>query len=162
MLAAVCVLAAAAATAAEPAKHDGARADLTGRWQGPKYRMAALAEECTGKTCQLTLDISPCGEGWCGVEVAHDLTCRGTAMTVDAGETNEFSTRFKGRLELAKGTEPYVIEAYLIPAAGEVAEMLEIQGDTGGEFRAFRRSFPFGAQHARAGESHCRADKPVS
>jgi hypothetical protein len=156
----VCVLVTAApALATEPAKD---RVELAGRWEGPNYRLAARADDCAGAKCRMILDISPCGDGWCGVEVSPENKCMGTALTVAAGERTEYATVFKGRLELARGTEPYVVQAYLIPAANGDTERLDIAGDTGGEFRAFRRSFPFNAQLARAGEVHCKAEKPVS
>jgi uncharacterized low-complexity protein len=162
ILTALCVVAAAAAATAKPAKHEGKAADIMGRWQGPNYRMAALAPDCGEGKCNLTLDIVRCGEGWCGIEVGQKDACGGTALKLDAGEPANGSTIFKGRLELAHGTEPYVVQAYLVPASGGSSEGLEIEGDTGGEFRAFRRSFPFNAHLVRAGEAVCKSEKPVS
>ncbi len=163
ILGALCV-AAAAATAASAAQPAGgiAATTIAGRWQGPNYMTAARAPDCDGGKCTLTLDIVPCGTGWCGIEVASDNKCGGTALRLDAGEAGGGSTLFKGRLELARGTEPYVVQAYLVPASGDDKEWLEIQGDTGGEFRVFRRSFPFNAHLVRAGEAICRTEKPVS
>mgnify|MGYP001304265228 CR=1 FL=1 len=66
------------------------------------------------------------------------------------------------KLELARGTEPYVVEAYMHPAVAEGRAELSITGDTGGEFRVFRRSFPFHATLERTGEATCKLDKPVS
>jgi hypothetical protein len=157
ILTALCVVAAAAASAAKPAS-----SEIAGRWQGPNYRMAALAPDCGEGKCKLTLDIVRCAEGWCGIEVGDDNSCGATALKMDAGEKGTGSTVFKGRLALAQGTEPYVIQAYLIPASDDDSERLEFEGDTGGEFRAFRRSFPFSAHLVRAGEAHCRSEKPVS
>ena len=39
---------------------------------------------------------------------------------------------------------------------------LQITGDTGGEFRAYRRSFPFEAQMARIKDAVCQAPQTVS
>lgn len=156
------VLAAAAAPAAAVSHDDGAgAASIAGRWQGPNYILARNGD-CSGGNCMLTLDIVACGQGWCGIEVAQDMSCGGTALKLDAGEAGNGSTLYKGRLELAAGTEPYIVQAYLVAASGEDKEWLEIQGDTGGEFRVFRRSFPFNAQLARAGEAVCKTEKPVS
>mgnify|MGYP000729911001 CR=1 FL=1 len=33
----------------------------------------------------LTLDIVACGAGWCGIRVAENDTCAGTALKVDGG-----------------------------------------------------------------------------
>jgi hypothetical protein len=162
ILTALCVVAAAAGATAGPESSKGKAADITGRWQGTNYRMAAVAPGCEGETCKITLDITPCGKGWCGIEVAEKSRCGGTAMTIDGGEAGENATLFKGRLQLAKGTEPYVIHAYLLPASEGEPERIEIAGDTGGEFRVFRRSFPFNAQLVRAGDAVCKTEKPVS
>ena len=39
---------------------------------------------------------------------------------------------------------------------------LQITGDTGGQFRAFRRSFPFEAQMARTQDAVCKPPQTVS
>ena len=157
ILGALCVLA-----AASPAGARLAAPDIAGRWQGENYRTASLAPDCGGGACTLTLDIVRCGEGWCGIAVGHDNRCGGTALTLDAGEEGTGNTLFKGRLELASGTEPYVVQAYLVPAEGDAPVTLDIIGDTGGEFRMFRRSFPFQTNLVRAGAATCKAEKPVS
>jgi hypothetical protein len=110
----------------------------------------------------ITLDIAPCGEGWCGIEVTDGKTCGATALKLGRGEAESSHIIFEGKLELARNTEPYTVQAYLSPAAGDASETLEIIGDTGGEFRVFRRSFPFHTQLARTGEAVCRGEKPVS
>jgi hypothetical protein len=163
ILGVLCVLAAAATPAAAVSPDAGsAAATIAGRWQGPNYILARNGD-CSGGKCTLTLDIVACGNGWCGIEVAQDMSCGGTALKLDGGESGNGSTLYKGRLELAEGTEPYIVQAYLIPAAsGDGKEWLEIQGDTGGEFRVFRRSFPFNAQLARTGNAVCKTEKPVS
>jgi hypothetical protein len=158
----LCVAAAAASPAGAAPQGDGIVTTIAGRWQGANYMMSARAPDCDGGRCTLTLDIVPCGDGWCGIEVAADNKCGGTALKLDAGETSRGSTVFKGRLELAHGTEPYVVQAYLVPASDDDTQRLEIQGDTGGEFRVFRRSFPFNANLVRAGDAICRTEKPVS
>jgi hypothetical protein len=163
ILCALCVAAAAATSAGATPPADGiAAATIAGRWQGSNYMLAARAPDCDGGKCTLTLDIVPCGDGWCGIEVASDNKCGGTALKLDGGEKGGGSTVFKGHLELARGTEPYVVQAYLVAASGDDKEWLEIQGDTGGEFRVFRRSFPFNAHLVRAGDAICRTEKPVS
>lgn len=166
-LAMLCVFAAAAPAFAGP---EGPA--LGGRWQGTHYRMAALSPECKDGKCNLTLDIQPCDKGWCGVEVASDGTCGATALELVKGETyDEGAFGLTGKLSLATGTEPYVIEAYYQPAekgdpktgSSDQPVRLSMTGDTGGTFRAYRRSFPFHATLARIGEATCKlGQKPVS
>ena len=84
-------------------------------------------------------------------------------MRLDGSSSESGNVYFKGKLELAKGTEPYVVQAYLVPAVDATEpQTLEILGDTGGEFRMFRRSFPFSTQLVRSGDAVCKAEKPVS
>ncbi len=105
----------------------------------------------------------PCGKGWCGVEVSDANACGATALRLDAETRENGSQIFKGSLQLAKGTEPYVVHAWVVPAVdASDTRTLEILGDTGGEFRLFRRSFPFSTNLARAGDAICKAEKPTS
>ena len=170
-IAALCVLAAAVPAHADdpalsgPSAH-AAAADLAGRWEGRTYELARRRSDCDGKPCTLTLDLGPCGTGWCGVEVIGAAQrCGATALKLDGGEANPGgSTLFKGKLELAEGTEPYVVEVYLVTMNEEAGAKRELQiaGDTGGEFRMFRRSFPFNATLAQIGEAKCRPETSVS
>lgn len=166
----LCVLAAASASLAGDAEAPSAETlpaavDLSGRWEGRSFELARASADCGDKPCTLTLDLARCAGGWCGVEViGTEQRCGATALRLDAGAGGNGSvTTFKGKLALAKGTEPYVVEAYLVsdaPATG--ARELQITGDTGGEFRVFRRSFPFNATLARTSEAHCRPESTVS
>lgn len=169
-IALLCVLSAAGpalagdAADSKPADTEQAAIDLAGRWEGRTFELAR-AGDCGGAPCTLTLDLVRCTTGWCGVEViGAEHRCGATALKLDAGEANpDGATVFKGKLELAKGTEPYVVEAYLVPpSSGEDTAEFQITGDTGGEFRMFRRSFPFNATLVRAGDAQCRPDATVS
>ncbi len=142
----------------------GAGIDIGGRWQGRTFELAR-AEDCGEAPCTLTLDLVRCATGWCGVEViGAEHRCGGTALKLDGGVSNAGGPAlFKGKLELAKGTEPYVIEAYLIPpSSSDDKTEFQITGDTGGEFRVFRRSFPFNATLAKVGDAKCRPESAVS
>lgn len=173
-LAAVCVLAGAAPLAAgevpvsPPDAASVSQHDLSGRWEGRSYELARTRTDCGDKPCTLTLDIAKCASGWCGVEVTgegEDRRCGATALKLDGGSGAEQggAPLFKGDLSLAKGTEPYVVEVYLVvPGASEPEAQLQIVGDTGGEFRMFRRSFPFNATLAKVGEARCRPESTVS
>ena len=148
MVSAICVL-----VAASPAGAGLSAGDIGGRWQGGSY-----ARDGGGP---LTLDVVACGAGWCGIKVANE-SCGGTALKLDGGAAEGENLVFKGTLELAPGTEPYVVQAYLIPASEGSSMALQIIGDTGGEFRAYRRSFPFEATMARASDAVCHALQTVS
>jgi hypothetical protein len=138
--------------------------DLGGRWQGPTYELSRRAgNDCEGSRCKLTLDIVKCASGWCGVEVLDaGKRCGATALTLETGTASGGAPQYRGKLSLAQGTEPYVVEAYLMAAAGDAERELQIVGDTGGEFRMFRRSFPFNATLVRAGEPACKPESTVS
>ena len=149
MVSVLCVLAAAYPAVAGPAA-----SEIAGRWQGESY-----ANEGGGP---LTLDIVACGTGWCGIKVAANDTCGGTALKVDAGVDQGDYTTFTGTLELAPGTEPYTVHASLFPAGEGTPIAMQITGDTGGQFRAYRRSFPFEAQMARTRDAVCHVQQTIS
>jgi hypothetical protein len=110
----------------------------------------------------LTLDVVACGDGWCGIRVAANDTCSGTALKVNAGKVEENNAQFEGTLELAPGTEAYTVHATIFPPEEGKPLSMQITGDTGGQFRAFRRSFPFEAQMARLKDAVCHAPQTVS
>jgi hypothetical protein len=150
ILTALCVVVAASPlTAAELTT-----ASIIGRWQGPTW--AGEGE------VPLTLDIVACGQGWCGVRVAANDTCGGTALKVNAGIVEENNAQFEGTLELAAGTEPYTVHATIFPQEPDAKLTMQITGDTGGQYRAYRRSFPFEAQLARIKDPVCHAPQTVS
>lgn len=171
-LAAVCVLAGAAPLAAEEAQPrvspgTPVQTDISGRWEGRTYELSRTRSDCSGTVCKLTLDVGKCGAGWCGVEVVGaERRCGTTALKLDSGTKADAESTpvFKGNLTLAKGTEPYVVEVNLLvgPAAGEDGPQLQILGDTGGEFRMFRRSFPFSTTLAKVGDAVCRPESTLS
>lgn len=175
-IAAICVLSGAVSAFATalgpdtaepvvPVEQTSSAVDIAGRWQGTSYEITSDAVvDCNGNGCNLVLDIARCASGWCGVEVADGSTCGATALRLDQGaDDDNGSTLFKGKLELAHGTEPYVVEAYLLPAqGGDTQTTIEIAGDTGGEFRMFRRTFPFNAQLVRAGDATCKPETSLS
>ena len=150
ILTALCVVVAASPlTAAELTT-----ASIVGRWQGPTW--AGEGE------VPLTLDIVACGQGWCGVRVAANDTCGGTALKVNAGIVEENNAQFEGTLELAAGTEPYTVQLWVVPPSESGQLTMQITGDTGGQYRAYRRSFPFEAQMARITDAVCHAPATVS
>lgn len=154
MLSIICVLATAAPLAADAIAADLKLTDIAGRWQGDSW-----SEESGGS---LTLDIVACGGGWCGIRVAANDTCAGTALKVGAGILEENNVQLEGTLELAPGTEPYTVHATIFPPEEGKPLAMQITGDTGGQFRAYRRSFPFEAQMARLRDALCHAPQTVS
>jgi hypothetical protein len=125
-------------------------ADYEGRWVSAK----------------LTLDVSRCGESFCGVEVLGEA-CGRTVLRVSEQETREGVVlpqnrfEFLGKLQLAANTEPYGVIATL-RRQDTGAMMLMIAGHTGGKFSAFRRMYDYKALLARSGEALCRPDPKTS
>ncbi len=153
MMSVICVLAAAPPLVADAVAADLKATDIGGRWQGDTY-----TQDSGGK---LTLDIVACGPGWCGIRVAPNDTCAGTALKLNAGTVEE-NAQFEGTHELAPGTEPYTVHATIFPPEEDKPLAMQITGDTGGQFRAYRRSFPFEAQMARTRDAACHAPQTVS
>ena len=161
-----CVAAAAAApfaTMSARAETAPPTADISGRWQGDRHELARARACLDGDCRKLTLDVSRCGSGWCGVEVASNGSCGATALKIDAGEAEGTDgARYKGELTLAQGAEPYTVQASLWHADTNGNLFLDITGDTGGEFRLFRRTFPFHTSLVRTGAPLCLPEKAVS
>jgi hypothetical protein len=163
-----------AAKASGPAQVNLAPIDLAGRWKGPRYATNMRSHDpanCGGKTCELTYDIVACPDGWCGIVVSDAAACGPIAVHLKADTTVKRPNRFNGRLELAKDTAPYTVEAWF-SAADERAGVgsdstnlahLNFVGDTGdGGMLLMRRSFPFQAELARIGDAECTLEKATS
>ncbi len=144
--------------------------NLAGRWTGHQYRFMSKRVDIGGappKPNSLTFDIVACGEAWCGIAVSAEATCGAVALKMARDPKSGRGNAFSGKLELAKGSAPYVIEAwYSAPnlKAGEGSDNphLHFVGDTGGELLMMRRSFPFQAEMARVGEPVCTLEKATS
>jgi uncharacterized protein (DUF2147 family) len=137
----------AGAAFADPAKISAT--DVAGRWVSEKYK--------------LTLDVSPCGAGWCGVEVtdrALGAGCGRTALRFDAGEEAGQYVSFRGRLERAANSQSYAILANLQRRDGVLT--LSMHGNSGDDFNPFRRTFDFNDVVARVGDGVCRPDPKLS
>ena len=153
ILSALCVLATASSLSAGITA-----ANIAGRWQGDSWAVNAGGP--------LTLDIVACGTSWCGIKVEANDSCGGTALKIDAGAMEGDYIRYTGTLQLAPGTEPYVVQTSIFTPTPDdppgTPLKLQITGDTGGEFRAYRRSFPFEAQMVRIEDAVCHAPETVS
>jgi len=141
MVAAFCVAGVAASVrAAEPP-------DLAGRWVTEKK--------------DLTLDLSRCATGWCGVEVT-DKSCGKIVLRLEAGPQPNNRDRLRGRLALAAGTRPYAVEANLVASTDGGPTLLFIAGSSGDKFEAWRRTFPFDEVFAHSGDAVCTDVPKVS
>jgi hypothetical protein len=126
-------------------------ADFAGRW--------------VSKERKLTLDLSRCGEGWCGVIVANN-SCGHTALRV--AESPEYAMyqmgrnrELVGRLQLAANTEAYGVRAVLARDDGG-AKTLFIAGHTRGTFAAMRRNYDYRELLVRDGDATCSPDPKLS
>jgi hypothetical protein len=148
-------------------------ADPSGRWNGTPNGYAEALKNCGPKGCSLTVDITACGNDWCGVRVEQNGRCSpGVALRMTQKNPepstgveesrSEQTPSFKGTFELASNSQPFEIEAMLWTTNPAVAPQLRMIGDTGGELRMLRRSFPLQATLARVGDAICKSDKPVS
>ncbi len=137
--------------------------DISGRWQGQPMGYLDPAKVCGEKGCSLTLDIVRCNEKWCGIRVEAADKCGGVALSLTPHHVTDpkVTPVFDGKLELADGTQPYVIEAVLRPDNSGAMTQLTMVGDTGPELMVMRRSFPFRAVMARTGDAVCKMDKPA-
>lgn len=147
MVAAFCVAGMATATAMEPA-------EIAGRWVSDK--------EWAQDNYRMTLDISRCGTSWCGVEVKNDTTCGRTVLRLDQGTPHEVESfaEFAGRIEVAPGTQPYVVRASI--ARRDTGLQMHLSGHSGDKFEPWRRNYPYRQLMVRAGDAVCRADPKVS
>jgi hypothetical protein len=110
---------------------------------------------------KLTLDVSRCGDGWCGVEVTNGTTCGRTILRLDPGEQRDNeSVKFIGRLQLAPESEAYAVQTILLRRGGMLALM--IRGHTGGGFQFARRTFDFQAELVRTNDAVCQSNEKVS
>ena len=138
MIASICVgsVAVAAVTSAE----------FGGRWRADQHK--------------LTLDVSRCGDGWCGVEVSGATGCGRVVLRLDAGAQKPDAVEFSGQLQLAAKTEPYGLQATLLRRGDALS--LQMSGHTGGSFQIARRTFDFHGVFARVGDALCKPDGKVS
>lgn len=121
-------------------------AEFAGRWRAEQHR--------------LTLDVSRCGNAWCGVEVTGGGTCGLAVLRLDAGAQRTDAVEFSGRLQLAAETQPYAVQATLLRRGDALS--LRLSGHTGGTFHVARRTFDFQDVLARTGDAVCKTDGKVS
>jgi len=137
MIMAFCVVGVAAA-AVSPT-------ELAGRWWSEKQK--------------LTLDISRCHNGWCGVEVTSGA-CGRSVLRLDGGEQRGDAVRLSGRLQFAVEGMPYAVGANLFRR--DDALVVALQGHTGSMVAVMRRTFDFNAVLVRIDDPVCKPDAKVS
>ena len=126
------------------------RADFEGRW--------------VSKDARLTLDISRCGSGWCGVAVTNN-SCGHTALRIeehaeDAAYQTGVVRELVGRLQLVANTEPYGVRTTLT-RDDSGALTLFVAGHTG-TFSPIRRTYDYNQLLVRGGDASCRPDPKLS
>ena len=107
-----------------------------------------------------TIDMAPCGEKWCGIEVDASGKCGRVVFRLTAGAPDKQGAQFIGQYSAAEGTEPYAIGASLWEREGKVT--MSASGHTGGLFQPYRRSYPLRMMLSREGDATCKADAKVS
>jgi hypothetical protein len=110
---------------------------IEGRWEDAKQA--------------LVLDVSRCGEKYCGRLVTAGDQCGQTVLTVTPtakAPSQASEPTFEGDLDLRE--RPRAQKVSLTIAAGK----MRIIGET--DPRVLGRSFPFHALLARVGDAHCR------
>lgn len=155
---------AAAETASTPAVNEAKPIVLAGRWSGKRYGygMREDGPKCRSAGCVITFDIVACPTGWCGIRVADDKSCGAVGLHLASDAKSENPNRFAGKLELAQGTAPYVVEAWYGPGDDSDKPHLSFVGDTGTELLMMRRSFPFEAHLERVADATCTLEKATS
>ena len=121
--------------------------DLAGRWVAEKQK--------------LMLDLSRCGAGWCGVEVAAGV-CGKTVLRVAVTAADASHKTIQGRLERAAGAQSYAVEVRFFQAEPKGPVGLFMIGNSGDKIEPWRRTFPFRAEFARTGEAQCAPDPKTS
>lgn len=127
---------------------DATTSNIEGRW---------VAEGSS-----LTLDLSRCQEGWCGVEVT-DANCGRTALRIAAADPEKRPHnlgQFFGQFERAAGTQPYAVRAYIVQNVSAV--QLKLVGHSGNQFEMWRRTFSLNMLLVHSGKAQCRPDSKVS
>jgi hypothetical protein len=148
---------------------------LIGRGGKPVLRIASIAAVCVAGVAsaapegiegrwvsapqKLTLDISRCEAGWCGVQVDNDR-CGRIVLRLGAGEPGGKPP--SGTLQLTSDSFRYGVRASLRQDDGK--PVLTIAGHTGDgdPYAAMRRTFNFLAELVRMDAPACTPDNKVS
>ena len=121
--------------------------DLSGRWTSAKGTYV--------------LDITRCGEGWCGIRLKPDQTCGALALRLSARAEATSPHRLEGTLNLEPAMQNYRVTATAKPLDAARPTELHVFGapETSG---LPTRIIPFVDQLVRGPEAICRHDNKVS
>jgi hypothetical protein len=123
-----------------------AQTDIAGRWTADKG--------------SLMLDISRCGDGWCGIKVEGGA-CGIIALRLEAGRGSDWAVSYRGRLELVPQTAVYLVQAELLPRLADGPLRLNIVGGAGPAF-IYTRVYPYHQLFVRSDKAGCLADQKTS
>jgi hypothetical protein len=120
--------------------------DIAGRW--------------TAERGGLVLDISKCGDGWCGIKVEGGA-CGIIALRLEAGKESDWAVLYGGRLQLAAQSAAYEVQAELLPRVGDGPLRLRVVGGSSPTF-IYARSYPYHQLFVRSDKADCMADQKTS
>ena len=113
----------------------------------------------------LTLDLSRCDDGWCGIEVTTAGSCGRTVLRA-ANSPSSDGVELTGQLDRDPQSLPYAVGIDLYKRTPNDPGTLMIRGHTRGdtvtEFRPWRRIYHYMVSFARAGDAVCRHNPKVS
>ena len=129
-------------------------AEIEGRWKAVRVSgwMITLKE--------LTLDISACGERYCGRVVNANNQCEGTMLRVVPRPDRAFDKGFlfEGEIDLPAQPSPFRARVAYRPAPDPQGPRMTITGDEPNS-SFVRRTFPFQASFSRIGPAGCTPPK---
>lgn len=138
---------------------------LAGRWSGHIWGIKGDPSRCEDGNCTMTVDLVPCGNSWCGIEVKQkDNGCGRVSIRLQdqPKDAPRDPSSFEGRLDLAKSTESFAIQLTYRETTDGKPPYLHLIGNTGPKLMLFRRSFPLEASLERTGDALCRMEDATS
>ena len=141
------IVASYAAKVVHPLRAESVKPDLSGRW--------------TSATGNYVLDITRCGDDWCGVKLKTDQSCGALALRLAARPDATDPHRLGGTLNLDPAVQLYQVTATVTPRDAARPSELRLSGtpDTSG---LPTRVIPFSDRLVRGPDATCRRDSKVS
>jgi hypothetical protein len=129
-------------------------AGIEGRWKAVRVDGWTIALK------ELTLDISACGERYCGRVVNANNQCEGTMLRVVPQPDRAFAkgVLFEGEIDLPGQPSPFRARVAFRPAPDAQGPRMTITGDEPNS-SFVRRTFPFQASFSRIGPAGCTPPK---
>lgn len=125
---------------------------LTGRW--------ILVD----KSKTQTVDITRCGEKWCGIDIDKTGKCGRVSLKLEQASIKrpDQDVSFTGQYSMSEESEPYAVGASAWEGKGKEKSLLYIYGHTGGRFLPFTRTYPLNLYFSREGDPVCRIGPSAS